>query len=421
MLTAAFFDHHNANVDGFFLILRELYYISWQNKGMHFMEPVKIAILTRPAEGGMKKHILQLLKYINRDFFSVYFIGPSQLVQSLEDRFAATFYLEIGEHLSPFRKTQEVLKLASYLHNTRIKILHCHGVQAGLVGRLAAAITDTPLVICTFHNLIYDRPYTPWQKQIFAWGNRLLNHKTSRFIAVSQAIKRQLIEQENIPPEKIDVIYNGLEIEDFTDYRSIDKLSLPSDRPIVGMIGRLIEEKGADLFLECASRINRVKPNAEFWIAGHGPQRPLLEHKAQALGIANNTKFFGFHKDIAQFLDETDVVVVPSRTEGLSIVTLEAMARAKPVVAFQVGALPELIIPGQTGILIPAFDTNLMAQAVIRILNDTAYASYLGLNGYTRVIEEFTVQRMIQATESVYLKALTNHEKGRTNFLAASH
>lgn len=385
------------------------------------MERVKIAILTRPAEGGMKKHVLQLLRYLNRDRFSVYFIGPSQLAHPVEDRLAATYGMEIGEHFNLFRKTQEVLKLAAYLHNNKIKILHCHGVQASLVGRLAAAVANTPLVICTFHNLIYDRPYSSWQKRMFARGNRLLNHRTSRFIAVSQVLKRQLIEQEGIPAGKIDVVYNGLERDDFADDRSKSKLSNPSERPIIGMIGRLIEEKGADLFLECASQINRIKPNTEFWIAGDGPQRPLLEHKTKELGIANNTKFLGFQENIAQFLDEMDVIVVPSRTEGLSIVTLEAMARAKPVVAFQVGALPELIIPGQTGILIPAFDTNLMAQAVMRILNDIAYASYLGLNSYNRVKKEFTVHKMIQATESVYLKALANDEKGRTGFFAASN
>lgn len=385
------------------------------------MEKIKVAILARPAAGGMKKHILQLLRYLNRELFSVYFIGPSQLAQPVEDRLAAAYSMEIGEHFNLFRKTQEVLKLAAYLHNNRIKILHCHGVQASLVGRLAAAIANTPLVICTFHNLVYDRPYGPWQKRMFASGNRLLNHRTSRFIAVSQALKRQLIEQEGIPAEKIDVVYNGLETETFVDKGHKKRLPNPSQQPIIGMIGRLIEEKGADLFLECASLIQQAKPHAEFWIVGDGPQRPFLEHQAGKLGITANTKFLGFQENITQLMDLIDVVVVPSRTEGLSIVTLEAMARAKPVVAFQVGALPELIIDGKTGILIPAFDTNLMAKAVTRILNDGAYASSLGLNGYTRVKEEFTVNTMVQATESVYLKAMTSYEKGRTGLLAASN
>ncbi|HHW07372.1 MAG TPA: glycosyltransferase family 4 protein [Clostridia bacterium] len=384
------------------------------------MAPVKVAILTRPVQGGMQKHVLQLLRHLDRDRFDIHCIGPSGLAQAVHGFAIPHLHLDINERLHPVGKAQEIGRLVSYLQEHQIQILHCHGVQASLVGRLAARLSRTPVVICTYHNLIYDRPYPAWQKHLIAMSNRLLNSNTYQFIAVSQALKRQLVEQERISPDQIEVIYNGLETEAFLDERLLNRSLSTTGKQVIGMMGRLVEEKGADLFLQCACFIKESKPEAEFWVAGDGPERGRLEQRAAELGLLPNMKFFGMHERPVQLLDALDVIVVPSRTEGFSIVTLEAMARAKPVVAFRVGALPELIIPGHTGILIPPYDTYRLSQAVIRLLDEPAYAAYLGFNGYLRAKQNFTVQNMIAQTEAVYQKALANLEKGRTDSLAAT-
>ncbi|HHY59622.1 MAG TPA: glycosyltransferase family 4 protein [Clostridia bacterium] len=383
------------------------------------MTPVNVAILARPVQGGMQKHIMQLLRHLDRDRFHLHFIGPSRITEVIRDLSIPAFPLELSESFHPGRKLLEISRLRAYLRQHGITILHCHGVQAGAAGRLAAHGAGTPVVICTFHNLIYNRPYLAWQKRLMALGNRLLHHKTSCFIAVSQALKQQLVECEGFRPEKIEVIYNGLETGDFLDEHQLPR-SLSPGKPIIGMLGRLVEEKGADLFLQCARVIKQAVPEAEFWIGGEGPQRPRLQQQAAALGLLSHIRFCGRLDDPAAFLDSLAVLVVPSRSEGFSLVTLEAMARAKPVVAFAVGALPELIISGHTGLLLPPGDVNGMALAVIRLLQEPAYAASLGLNGYERARHNFTVTRMIRQTEAVYRQTLARLEKGRTDTIAVN-
>ena len=368
------------------------------------MELIPVALLARPMTGGMKKHILQLLIGLDERFI-IHLLGSEDLTGEVPHRPIKYFPVYLKESLNPLDKAHQIMQLGRYLRQNKIRLLHCHGVQAALVGRIAATMAHTP-VVCTYHNLVYDRPYAPWKKKIFTAGNRLLNRKTDYVITVSQALKQQLIAHEGIEDQKIRVIYNGLERSIFAQAASLEKQSGNTSRPLIGMVGRLVPEKGVDLFLEAIPLILAAKPKAKTWIIGDGPNQEKLTRISQKLGLTGKVKFWGHVPNPLDLIRSLDVVVVPSRSEGLSIVTLEAMAQAKPVVAFDAGALPEVVVHEVTGLLVPSFDVAALAHAILRLLNDDNLRVSLGNNGYARAEEYFSAEKMIEETETVYYKVL---------------
>lgn len=369
------------------------------------MERIPMALLTRPMSGGMKKHILQLLSELD-ERFAIHLLGPEDLSGEVPHKPIQYFPVHLKENLNPLDKAPQLVHLCRYFRRNKIRLLHCHGVQAALIGRIAAAMTQTPAVVCTFHNLVYDRPYQRWQKKLYVAGNRLLNLKTSYLITVSEALKRQLISEEGIAAEKVRVIYNGLEKTLFTKSTPGETQPRTAAKPLVGMVGRLVPEKGVDLFLEAIHLVLKTKPETEAWIVGDGPKKEELIRQCQRLGLSGKVKFWGYVPDPINLIKSLDVIVVPSRSEGLSIVTLEAMAQAKPVVAFAAGALPEVVVHDVTGVLVPPFDIRALANAILRLLDDEGLRLSFGNNGYTRAKEYFTLERMIKETETVYYQAL---------------
>lgn len=355
--------------------------------------------------GGMKKHILQLLKGLNEERFFIHLLGPDNLVRELPHKSIRHFPIQLSEKPNPLVKGPQLVQLCQYLRRNRIKLLHCHGVQAAMMGRLAAWPAGTPAVVCTFHNLVYDRPYRPWLKKLYSLGNRFLNGKTDYLITVSMALKQQIMAQEGIPAGKIRVIYNGLERNLLTETTAGD---LPPcvAQPLIGMIGRLVPEKGADLFLDAVPLILKEYPETKVWVIGDGPCLTQLRRQSRQLGLEAKVKFWGYVDNPLDLIRSMDVVVVPSRSEGLSIVTLEAMALAKPVVAFNAGALPEVVISGVTGLLVPPFSIQALAEAVVLLLRDDHLRTLMGNSGRLRVQEHFSAEKMIEETETVYELAL---------------
>jgi glycosyltransferase involved in cell wall biosynthesis len=177
--------------------------------------------------------------------------------------------------------------------------------------------------------------------------------------------------------------------------------------PVLGTVSSLNPHKGHTYLLEAATKVLEIFPTAQFLLVGDGRMKEELEIKAQNLNLLSSIKFLGIRKDIPEILAVIDIFVLPSSSrEGLGISLLEAMAAEKPVVASDIGGIPEVVIDGETGFLVPPKNSHDLAGAIIELLKNPAKAALMGQQGRQRVKEKFTTQQMLENIDELYTSFL---------------
>ena len=233
------------------------------------------------------------------------------------------------------------------------------------------------------------------------YTNLLYNRRVDGVIAISAAIAT-LLRQAGVEENRIRRISSGVDAARF-DRRQNELNEVKT----IGCIGVLKERKGQRFLLEAAAELKSRGLKLEYRFAGDGSLRAELENQAKRFGIGPEARFLGFVGDMAEFFAGVDLVAMPSLFEGLGIAALEAMAAAKPVVATRVGGLAELIIDGETGILVPPGDGRALADAIGRLAVSPPLAAAMGRRGRERVLGDFTLEQMAVRNETYYYELLT--------------
>lgn len=237
------------------------------------------------------------------------------------------------------------------------------------------------------------------------WLNRLLPFDA--VVALTEGHKQELCAAEHLPAARVHVIHNGI---DPTPYLRASKASsplaaVPHGVPLVGIVAMLRPEKAHDVFLRAAAAVSSSSP-AHFLIVGDGPERARLEQMALACGLGPRLHFLGRRDDIPQVMAALDVVVLSSLTEALPIVVLEAMACGKPVVCSKVGLIPEVVADLETGILVPPADAAQLANGILFLLHNPDRARGMGQMGRKRLLQSFTLNRMVRRMEDLFRQLL---------------
>ncbi len=284
-----------------------------------------------------------------------------------------------------------VARLVRLLRARRADLLHTHTLAAAnALGRTAGRAAHVP-VISHLHIENHFRPATAALLRTLDNGTARL---CARLVAVSEDTKRAY-ERQGYPRDRIEVVYNGVP--------PAPNGGVPAnDPPVIGEIARLCDVKGQRELIEALAQI----PDARLVLAGRdleqgGAFQRSLEGDAERLGVRDRVEF-GFRDDVAALLDRLDVVALPSWTEGLPLIVLEAMAHGRPVVATPVGGTPELLVDGETGLLVPPRDPHALAAALRRVLDDPQLAARLGRAGRERVEREFTLEAMNARMLAIY-------------------
>ncbi|HEX7232242.1 MAG TPA: glycosyltransferase family 4 protein [Candidatus Binatia bacterium] len=236
------------------------------------------------------------------------------------------------------------------------------------------------------------------------WYTRLLyNRKLDGVVAISRAIAEGLA-QSGVEHGKIRHIPSGIEPAHFMSAHSQE---LTSKGPLViGSAAVLETRKGHEFLLEAAALLKADGVNLRYRIAGAGPLRHQLERQAAHLGLQQEVQFLGFIGDIAKFLADIDIFVMPSLHEGLGVAVLEAMAAGKPVIASRVGGLIESVADDVTGILVPPANAAALAQAIAKVARAHSLAKEMGQQGQRRIERHFTLKQMAAANETYYYELL---------------
>ncbi len=287
--------------------------------------------------------------------------------------------------------------LRALVRSLKVDVVHAHGYKADVYAWLAMRGTGVPFV-STCHNWIANDLSVKVYGVIDRW---VLRHFVV-VVAVSEDVRQQLL-RSGVGSERIRLIFNG-----------VNSAAFPMIQPEmrqgvlrVGLAGRLSFEKGVDLFLQAAARVLRIFPETQFVVVGDGPDREKLEALVQELGVSAQVQLAGRCEDMPAFYKSLDVLVSSSRTEGLPIALLEAMASALPLVATRVGEVPQLIQHGVTGLLIPVEDVPALADAIETMLGDAERRRKFGHAGRQRILDQYSAERMTEAYLHLYEDALS--------------
>jgi glycosyltransferase involved in cell wall biosynthesis len=315
-----------------------------------------------------------------------------------------------------------IFQMAKFMKQKNIHIVHTQGGRAPVFGRIAARLAKVPIVIST-NPLLIDRESHRDVNKLKRLAYLLIDILTSihvdRFLVLSEPHREAIIADYNTEPSKVVKIYNGIELDKYDAKLSNGltvrrELGIAPGSSIVGFIGRLIYQKGLPFFLQAASKVITTFPDVMFLIVGDGPLKAELEKLSNGLNIRQNCIFTGFRQDIPDILSAVDMLVMSSLYEGMPMVILEAMAASKPVIATNVGGIPELVKNGETGVLVPPEDVDVLAESIIDLLKNKDKAQQMGLAGRKRVEEEFDVNIMVRKTEEVYQELI--REKLKYNY-----
>jgi glycosyltransferase involved in cell wall biosynthesis len=302
-----------------------------------------------------------------------------------------------------------VYRLFRLLRSEEIHVLHAHLFHANLLGVIAGKMAGVPVIVATRQSVdIGGR----WREWINHWAMRL----PDKVVAVSEEVRQAENLRSRTESSKIITIPNSVpfQVFDNVNQSKVSRLrrnwDFDNGIPVIGTVGRFVEPKGYPHLLDAMVRIQAHLPDVKVLLVGDGVLRRPMEEKAEALGLSDAVIFTGIRRDVPEILALLDVFVLPSLWEGLPIALLEAMAAGLPVVATRVGGVPEVVVDGVTGLLVPPRDPEALSEAILTLLQDPDLRQKMGQAGQDRVREYFSVERMVKRTENLYASLLK--EKG---------
>ncbi|WP_073344468.1 glycosyltransferase family 4 protein [Caldanaerobius fijiensis] len=376
---------------------------------------MKIVHIVRTSRGGMLSHVKILLSWLVENGHDVSLIGDfdNDTRNWFQRKGIKVYDIVFNNDSNIFSLLGSAAKIASILKKERPELVHMHGYIASIVGRLACIVNRLQPTVVTIHNYMPDNHVV---KKFFVVMEKVLSRWTSVYIAVADALKAYVINQVGIHESKILTIYNGIPYREYE--AGVYGQSVPKYVKRVISIARLIPQKGVEYFIRVADDILNMRDNVEFLILGDGPQRDHLESLIKELNRADRIKLLGHRDDVNALLDSSDVFVLPSFSEGMPVSIIEAMRAGKPIVATDVGGIPEEVTDGVNGLLVKPGDAEGLKRAILRFLDDPQYARRCGEKGFELYCNKFSAEKMCLKTQDVYMQLKkANKHKGVKNIL----
>jgi len=290
-------------------------------------------------------------------------------------------------------------------------IVHTHTSKAGLLGRLAAKLARIPIIIHTPHGHVFFGYFGPFKTKIFIILEKLASRITDKIVALTNREKEDYLSFGIMDEDKSVVIYSGIELNKYKDLLLNEKqnlkkeLGIPENSLIVGTAGRLVPVKGTEFLIEAAKYIISKYPDTFFIFTGDGPLEQDLKRKALEMDISENIILLGWRDDAAKIISIYDVFVLPSLNEGMGRVLVEAMALGKPIVASNVGGIPDLVIHGKNGFLVPPKHPKELAKYIQIVIEDKEKREKMRLAGKEMAMN-FSAENMVEKIEKSYRELL---------------
>ncbi len=383
-------------------------------------------IITRFDKGGSAENTFLTARNLDKDRYDVMLVaGSSPLanspVHSKDPETAAieaniadlhtkgvrlVLLAELVRDLSPLSDLSAFLSLVRMIRREKPQIVHTHTSKAGFLGRWAAWLCRVPIIVHTPHGHVFWGYFGPCRTRLFIALERWTARITTQLIMLTEREKADHLRFRIAPEEKFAVIHSGVDLSLFrtdpvrkAEIRSA--LEIPSENIVIATVGRLTAVKGQDTLIRAIAKCLRQGGKVFLLILGEGELRSDLEALSAELGIAGAVRFLGWRSDVASVVDACDIFCLPSLNEGMGKAIVEAMAMGKPVIASDVGGIPDLVIPGENGILVPPGDSNALAKAILNLRDHPEVRVKMGELGREKALG-YGVESMIHKIDGLY-------------------
>ena len=334
----------------------------------------------------------------------------------------ARFIDTLRRPLSPIADVRALIRLYREFRRLRPRIVHTHMAKAGMLGRLAAAAynltrqrADRAHVIHTYHGHVLEGYFSAAATRVFIAIERGLARLTDRIIAISPAIRIELLRNYRIGREhQYRVVPLGFDLSPFAAVNAATRvgarraINIPADVPVIATVGRLTAIKQPRLFLEVVRLVAERHPNVVALMAGDGELRAEIESYAAELHISNRLRLLGWRKDLSTIYAATDVFVLTSRNEGTPVALIEAMAAGVPGVSTDVGGVSDVIGGLDAGRTVPFGDAAGLAGAIDELLSDPALRAAIGARARSRVLDRYDITRLVNDIDTLYRELETD-------------
>jgi glycosyltransferase involved in cell wall biosynthesis len=396
------------------------------------MEKIKVIhIITRLDKGGSAENTLLAAAGLDKNIYDIVLIkgisGESAMAQ--EEAEAVEKSLKEAEgigvsiltvpglvrRISLFNDIGTFFTLIKIMRYERPHIVHTHTSKAGILGRWAAYFCKVPVIIHTPHGHVFWGYFGRLKTSCYVLLEKITALITDKIIMLTEQEKKDHLLFRVAPEEKFSVIHSGISLDKFlnppVDSSAMKKeLGIPDCDLVVGSAGRLTPVKGHKYLIEAAVKVLDARSNATFVFLGDGELADELKNMASGLGLKGKIKFLGWRPDVAEVMSVFDVFVLPSLNEGMGRVIVEAMALGKPIVGSDVGGIPDLVIEGKNGYLIPPGDVPGLSAAVIKLLDDSEKRRIMGENG-EKMASVYSADEMVLKIDRLYRSMMSPFAK----------
>jgi len=384
-----------------------------------------VRIIARLNVGGPAIHVILLTHELRkRGHESLLVVGPVPETEGSMEYYASKWnvpLVRVSELVRPLSLKNDWVafwKIFRLLRKERPDIVHTHTAKAGTLGRAAAILVGTPVILHTFHGNVFDGYFSPARTRLFLFIERLLARFTDRIISVSRSQSDELINRHKIAqPDKFETVRLGIDLDAFREVEG-DNQGQTEDREnrpvVIGWVGRFTEIKDPLLFVDVAAALKSSSTPAKFVMIGDGHLRQAIEARISEYRLQAHFTLSGWQREMAQVYSSIDLMALTSLNEGTPVTMIEAMATSRPFVAFNVGGLSDLMTGApqryegfdvfDNGILVDPRDVGAFVKAVSLLVQDPERQVRMGQMGKAFAFENFSKERLVQDMEALYKK-----------------
>ncbi len=378
--------------------------------------PIKVLhLITRLIVGGAQENTISTARLLDPQRFEVEVIcGPqtgsegSLIEEALQSGVKLSILPELVRELSPVKDFIALVKLFFILRKKKFSILHTHSSKAGILGRLAAKLAGTPIILHTVHGWSFHDYMSTWRKRLFIFLEKFTAGFTHRLIVVTQKDIQKGLQQGIGKPEQYILIRSAIPLDEFLvpkgdEKRVREELGIPINAPVIGTVGRLSPQKNPLDWLEIAARLARFQPECYFLLVGDGPMREEVERRIRELRLENQFVLTGLRRDVPDLLSVMDIFLLTSLWEGLPRVIPQAMCREVPIVAYASDGVAEVIEHEKTGFLCRPGEIETAARYCLQLLQSPELRESITRAAKKVATEQFDLRIMIQQLQALYL------------------
>jgi len=379
------------------------------------MKELKILnIVTRLNIGGVSIHVVQISQMFNSGRYR-----STVLYGDVEDNEKDMLYLakeydfpminlpSMGRSINPLEDFLLIWKVYKVIKDLKPDIVHTHTAKAGFVGRTAAWLARTPIILHTFHGNNFSGYFGKLMSTFSVNVERLMARISTRIIAISEQQRDELIRFRICPKAKTRIIHLGFDFSlithsdtDIGVFKS--EFCIPAHHKLIAFVGRLTAIKNPYQFIKVASAVPEERKDVVFAFVGDGEMNEELKKEVRRLGHQENIIFTGFVKDLKPLYADMDILLLTSLNEGTPVAIIEAMANHRLVVAAKVGGIPNMISHSHSGFLFPSEDTDSFVNTIVSILDNPADYLDIAAHAYQKITRDYSTERLRGEMETLF-------------------